>query len=58
MPTGGVSLDNAGAWMEAGCVALGVGGNLTSGAKSGDYASITRLARRFVEIIRESRRNG
>lgn len=58
MPTGGVSLENARAWMEAGCVALGVGGNLTSGAKTGDYASITRLARRFVEIIRESRGNG
>jgi 2-dehydro-3-deoxyphosphogluconate aldolase / (4S)-4-hydroxy-2-oxoglutarate aldolase len=57
MPTGGVSLDNARAWMEAGCVALGVGGNLTSGAKTGDYTSITRLARRFVEIIRESRGN-
>jgi 2-dehydro-3-deoxyphosphogluconate aldolase / (4S)-4-hydroxy-2-oxoglutarate aldolase len=58
MPTGGVNLDNARAWIEAGCVALGVGGNLTSGAKSGDYASITRLARRFVEIIREARGEG
>ncbi|HEY7388157.1 MAG TPA: bifunctional 2-keto-4-hydroxyglutarate aldolase/2-keto-3-deoxy-6-phosphogluconate aldolase [Bryobacteraceae bacterium] len=60
MPTGGVSLDNARAWIEAGCVALGVGGNLTSGAKTGDYASITRLARRFVEIVGETRaeRNG
>jgi 2-dehydro-3-deoxyphosphogluconate aldolase / (4S)-4-hydroxy-2-oxoglutarate aldolase len=56
MPTGGVSLDNAKAWIEAGCVALGVGGNLTSAAKTGDYASITRLARRFVEVIREVRR--
>ncbi|HLI86198.1 MAG TPA: bifunctional 2-keto-4-hydroxyglutarate aldolase/2-keto-3-deoxy-6-phosphogluconate aldolase [Bryobacteraceae bacterium] len=55
MPTGGVSLENARAWIEAGCVALGVGGNLTGGAKSGDYGSITRLARRFVEIIREAR---
>jgi 2-dehydro-3-deoxyphosphogluconate aldolase/(4S)-4-hydroxy-2-oxoglutarate aldolase len=55
MPTGGVSLENAKAWIEAGCVALGVGGNLTAGAKTGDYASITRLAHRFIEIIREAR---
>jgi 2-dehydro-3-deoxyphosphogluconate aldolase/(4S)-4-hydroxy-2-oxoglutarate aldolase len=55
MPTGGVSLENARAWMDAGCVALGVGGNLTAGARTGDYASITRLASQFVEIIREAR---
>jgi 2-dehydro-3-deoxyphosphogluconate aldolase / (4S)-4-hydroxy-2-oxoglutarate aldolase len=55
MPTGGVSLENAKAWIEAGCVALGVGGNLTSGAKTGDYASITRLARQFVDIVQEAR---
>lgn len=55
MPTGCVSLENAKAWIEAGCVALGVGGNLTAGAKTGDYASITRLARRFIEIIGEAR---
>ena len=55
MPTGGVSLENARAWLDAGCVALGVGGNLTAGAKTGDYASITRLARRFIEIVQEAR---
>jgi len=55
MPTGGVSLENAKAWLDAGCVALGVGGSLTAGAKTGDYASITQLARRFIEIIREAR---
>ncbi len=55
MPTGGVSLDNARAWIKAGAVALGVGGNLIAGAKTGDYESITRLARRFIEVIREAR---
>lgn len=55
MPTGGVSIDNARAWIKAGAVALGVGGNLIAGAKTGDYESITRLARRFIEVIRESR---
>jgi 2-dehydro-3-deoxyphosphogluconate aldolase / (4S)-4-hydroxy-2-oxoglutarate aldolase len=58
MPTGGVNLENAGAWIEAGCVALGVGGNLTSGAKTGDYGAITRLARRFLEIVQEARMRG
>jgi len=55
MPTGGVSLENAGDWITAGCVALGVGGNLTAGARTGDYASITGLAREFIGRIREAR---
>jgi 2-dehydro-3-deoxyphosphogluconate aldolase/(4S)-4-hydroxy-2-oxoglutarate aldolase len=55
MPAGGVSLENAKAWLDAGSVALGVGGTLTAGAKTGDYASITRVARRFIEIIQEAR---
>ena len=33
MPTGGVSLDTVSDWIKAGCVAVGVGGNLTAGAK-------------------------
>src|SRR5439155_10361694 len=45
MPTGGVALDNAADWIHAGCVALGVGSNLTASAKMGDYASITETAR-------------
>ena len=32
MPTGGVSVENADQWIRAGCVALGVGGELTKGA--------------------------
>src|SRR3712207_9408156 len=31
MPTGGVSLDNVKEWINNGCVAVGVGGTLTSG---------------------------
>jgi 2-dehydro-3-deoxyphosphogluconate aldolase / (4S)-4-hydroxy-2-oxoglutarate aldolase len=56
MPTGGVSLDNVGEWIKAGSVAVGVGGNLTAGAKKGDYASIASIARQFVEKIREARK--
>jgi 2-dehydro-3-deoxyphosphogluconate aldolase/(4S)-4-hydroxy-2-oxoglutarate aldolase len=55
MPTGGVSIDNAAEWIEAGSVALGVGGNLTAGAKTGDFKSITDLARRFIAQIAEAR---
>ncbi len=55
MPTGGVSIDNVSKWIEAGCVAVGVGGNLTAGAKTGDYASITELAKQFVGKINEVR---
>ena len=55
MPTGGVSLENVADWIKAGSVAVGVGGNLTAGAKGGDYESITSLARQFVGRIREAR---
>ena len=40
MPTGGVSVDNVSEWIKAGAVAVGAGGALTAGAKTGDYASI------------------
>jgi 2-dehydro-3-deoxyphosphogluconate aldolase / (4S)-4-hydroxy-2-oxoglutarate aldolase len=56
MPTGGVGIENVGEWIRAGAVAVGVGGNLTSGAKTGDFASITSLARQFVEKIKEARK--
>lgn len=55
MPTGGVSLDNVADWIKAGCVAVGVGGNLTAGAKKGDWQSITDIAREFVAKIRAAR---
>lgn len=55
MPTGGVSIENAAEWIQAGSVALGVGGNLTAGAKTGDFKSITDLARRFIGAIAEAR---
>jgi 2-dehydro-3-deoxyphosphogluconate aldolase/(4S)-4-hydroxy-2-oxoglutarate aldolase len=55
MPTGGVTLDNAGEWIKAGAIAVGVGGSLTAGAKTGDYASVTELGKRFVEKVQEAR---
>jgi 2-dehydro-3-deoxyphosphogluconate aldolase/(4S)-4-hydroxy-2-oxoglutarate aldolase len=55
MPTGGVTLENVASWIHTGSVAIGVGGNLTAGAKTGDYASITKLAKEFVQKIKEAR---
>ena len=55
MPTGGVSLDNVGEWIKNGCVAVGVGGSLTAGAKTGDYAAITAIAKQFVAKVKEAR---
>lgn len=55
MPTGGVTADNAGEWIKAGAVALGAGGSLTAGTKTGDYALITETAKRFVKNIKAAR---
>jgi 2-dehydro-3-deoxyphosphogluconate aldolase/(4S)-4-hydroxy-2-oxoglutarate aldolase len=55
MPTGGVSLDNVGEWIKAGAVAVGAGGNLIGGAKTGDYDSITAIAKEYVNKIKLAR---
>jgi 2-dehydro-3-deoxyphosphogluconate aldolase/(4S)-4-hydroxy-2-oxoglutarate aldolase len=55
MPTGGVDIGNVADWIKAGCVAVGVGGNLTAGAKTGDFKAITTLAKQFIEKIRSAR---
>lgn len=55
MPTGGVSLDNIHEWIQAGAVAVGVGGNLTAGAKTGDYDLISKIASQYIEKIKEAR---
>lgn len=56
MPTGGVSLDNVDQWIKNGCIAVGVGGELTAGAKTGNYQLITDTAKQFVEKIKEARK--
>jgi 2-dehydro-3-deoxyphosphogluconate aldolase/(4S)-4-hydroxy-2-oxoglutarate aldolase len=55
MPTGGVDVNNAAEWIKAGAVAVGAGSSLTGGAKTGDYASITRLAKEFIVNIQAAR---
>ncbi len=55
MPTGGVDVNNVGEWIKAGACAIGAGGALTGGAKTGDYAAITATAKEFVKKVREAR---
>ena len=57
MPTGGVSLDNAGDWIRAGAVAVGVGTALLDAAAiaSGDYATLRANAERIVANVRIAR---
>ncbi len=55
MPTGGVDINNVGEWINAGASAVGVGGALTAGAKTGDYKSITILAREFIAKVKAAR---
>lgn len=57
VPTGGVNLNTAAAFLEAGSSALGIGGELISPAalKSGNFDAITALARQYVAIVAHAR---
>lgn len=57
MPTGGVDLNTAEAFLKAGACCLGIGGQLVEPAaiKAGDFNRITQLAARYVAIVRETR---
>src|SRR6202011_4895055 len=55
MPTGGASLENVGAWIKAGAVAVGVGGSLTAGAQTGNFQAITDTAKQFIQQIQQAR---
>ena len=57
VPTGGVELDNIGAFLKAGASALGVGGNLVSKklVASRDYKGLTDNAKRFADAVRAAR---
>jgi 2-dehydro-3-deoxyphosphogluconate aldolase/(4S)-4-hydroxy-2-oxoglutarate aldolase len=59
-PTGGVTLDTIEAFVRAGAVAVGVGGELVSRAAidAGDYARITTLAQQFVSALARARAGG
>src|SRR4051812_26268157 len=57
MPTGGVSLDNAGEWIRAGAVAVGVGSALLDGKAidGGRLEVLTANARRIVVSVAAAR---
>ncbi|MBM4019266.1 MAG: bifunctional 4-hydroxy-2-oxoglutarate aldolase/2-dehydro-3-deoxy-phosphogluconate aldolase [Planctomycetes bacterium] len=57
MPTGGVDLTTAAAFIKAGAVTLGAGAALVDGAaiQKGDWATITKLARAFREEVKKAR---
>jgi 2-dehydro-3-deoxyphosphogluconate aldolase/(4S)-4-hydroxy-2-oxoglutarate aldolase len=57
MPTGGVSLANAGEWIKAGAVAIGVGTALVDGkaVAAGRFDVITQAAEQFVAAVAAAR---
>src|SRR3989441_4393268 len=57
VPTGGVNLSTAAEFIEAGAVALGVGGELVQAEalKSGKPEMIVENARKFLKIVKETR---
>lgn len=57
MPTGGVTLETAPAFLRSGAYALGVGSSLVDpkAVAAGQLQPIERLARQFVEIVRATR---
>jgi 2-dehydro-3-deoxyphosphogluconate aldolase/(4S)-4-hydroxy-2-oxoglutarate aldolase len=57
MPTGGVTLDNAGDWIKAGAVAVGVGTALldAKAIAAGDFRTLRANAERIVANVRAAR---
>jgi len=60
MPTGGVTVDNAGEWIAAGAVAVGVGSALldAKAIQAGDYSVLRSKAERIVANVRAARERG
>jgi 2-dehydro-3-deoxyphosphogluconate aldolase / (4S)-4-hydroxy-2-oxoglutarate aldolase len=57
MPTGGVTVENAGEWIKAGAAAVGVGTALldTKAIEAGDYAVLRGKAERIVANVKSAR---
>ncbi|QIL51187.1 bifunctional 4-hydroxy-2-oxoglutarate aldolase/2-dehydro-3-deoxy-phosphogluconate aldolase [Weissella coleopterorum] len=53
MPTGGVNLENMHTWIEAGVVAVGVGGSLLKPADTNDWTGLEQNAKKYVERYAE-----
>lgn len=57
IPTGGVTVESAGSFIKAGCVALAAGSSLVSKEvlKKSDWKGLTATAAAFVEAVRAAR---
>ncbi len=57
MPTGGIDLTNAAAFLQAGACCLGVGGKLVDpvAIHEGNFQRIRDLARQYVTLVRQTR---
>jgi 2-dehydro-3-deoxyphosphogluconate aldolase/(4S)-4-hydroxy-2-oxoglutarate aldolase len=57
MPSGGVTVDSAAGFIQAGAAVLSVGGGLIDPnlIKEKDYTKLTRRTRSFLQIISETR---
>lgn len=57
MPTGGVSLENAGDFIKAGAVGIAAGGNLvdTATVEKHDWTTLTERARALVDAVQRAR---
>jgi 2-dehydro-3-deoxyphosphogluconate aldolase / (4S)-4-hydroxy-2-oxoglutarate aldolase len=57
IPSGGVAIDDAAAWISAGALAVSLGGPLIGNAfKGGDLGELTRRASRVTRLVAEARR--
>jgi 2-dehydro-3-deoxyphosphogluconate aldolase/(4S)-4-hydroxy-2-oxoglutarate aldolase len=57
-PTGGVTPQNVHEWLQAGCVAVGVGSYITKAAqKDGDYNKVTAAAKEFLQAVASARKS-
>jgi 2-dehydro-3-deoxyphosphogluconate aldolase/(4S)-4-hydroxy-2-oxoglutarate aldolase len=52
---GGVDENNAKDWIKAGACGVGVGGNITKFAKTGEYKKITATAKQILDSIRKAK---
>lgn len=58
-PTGGVDLNTAAQWIDAGAACLGVGSSLVKKEliQSKDWKGLSALAKQFVDIVKQARGN-
>jgi 2-dehydro-3-deoxyphosphogluconate aldolase/(4S)-4-hydroxy-2-oxoglutarate aldolase len=60
MPTGGVDLTTAAAFLQAGACCLGIGSQLVEprAVAERDFARLRDLARQYVAVVRQARQQG